>query len=170
MVWEEKIEEQLNTVVSGRYFAGMWKCFLYPIGLLLILLFFTAIRSAVGFFITGLLVAMALIVAFFGTVWFLHADAVNLEKTHRLSIRAWPYWIAFMFIFLSLLFHRIIPYFYFLFYPFHFFYFSLFYLSYLSVLIYYWTRHGLIKKAGLAEEQLTWEDRILHYMYRNNGR
>ena len=140
MVWEEKIEEQLNTVVSGRYFAGMWKCFLYPIGLLLILLFFGAIRSAVGFFIIGILVAMASIVAFFGTVWFLHADAVNLEKTHRLSIRAWPYWIAFMFI------------------------------SYLSVLIYYWTRHGLIKKAGLAEEQLTWEDRILHYMYRSNGR
>ncbi len=81
---------------------------------------------------------MASIFAFFGTVWCLHSDAVNLKEVHGLSKRAWPYCIAFMFI------------------------------GYWSVLIYYWTRSRLIQRAGLIEESLTWEDRILHYMYRNN--
>lgn len=140
MPWEEKIEERLNTVVSGRYFAGMWKCFLYPIGLLFILLLLAATGSIVGFFIVLVGIIMVFIGAFFGTVLYLHADAVNLKAVHGLSKRAWPYCIAFIFI------------------------------GYWSVLIYYWTRRGLIQRAGMTEEQLTWEDRILHYMYRNNGR
>ena len=131
-------KEQLNTVVSGRYFAGMWKCFLYPLGLLILVALLAATGRAVAFFIVLIGVAMASIVAFFGTVWCLHADAINLKETHGLSKRAWPYWIAFMFI------------------------------GYWSVLIYYWTRSRLIKRAGLTEESLTWGDRILHYMYRNN--
>ena len=131
-------KEQLNTVVSGRYFAGMWKCFLYSLGLLILVAFLAVTGRAVAFFIVLIGAFMAWIVAFFGTMWCLHADAINLKETHGLDKRVWPYWIAFMFI------------------------------SYWSVLIYYWTRSRLIKRAGLTEESLTWEDRILHYMYRNN--
>jgi hypothetical protein len=116
----------------------MWKCFLYSLGLLILVALLAATGRAVAFFIVLIGAFMAWIVAFFGTVWCLHADAINLKETHGLDKRVWPYWIAFMFI------------------------------SYWSVLIYYWTRSRLIKRAGLTEESLTWEDRILHYMYRNN--
>lgn len=135
---EEFEKKQLNTVVSGRYFAGMWKCFLYPLGLLILVALLAATGRAVAFFIVLIGVVMASIFAFFGTVWCLHADAVDLKETHGLSKRAWLYCIAFIFI------------------------------GYLSVLIYYWTRSRLIQRAGLIEESLTWGDRILQYKYRNN--
>ena len=136
---EEFEKEQLNTVVSGRYFAGMWKCFLYPLGLLILVALLAATGRAVAFFIVLIGVVMASIFAFFGTVWCLHADAVDLKEAHGLSKRAWPYCIAFIFI------------------------------GYLSVLIYYWTRSRLIQREGLIEESLTWGDRILQYRYRNNS-
>ena len=91
-------KEQLNTVVSGRYFAGIWKCFLYPLGLLILVALLAATGRAVAFFIVLIGVAMASIFACVGTVWFLQADAVNLKETHGLSKRARPYCIAFMFI------------------------------------------------------------------------
>ncbi len=118
-----------NTVVSGRYFAGLWKCLLYPI-----------ICFVLAWFIE-LFFALALILYFGGflaAMWFLYADAVNLKETHGLQKRVFLYIIGFLF------FHIV------------------------TVLIYYWTRNGLIQKAGMTQEILTWEDRLLPYKNRNN--
>jgi len=119
-----------NTVVSGRYFAGLWKCWLYPI----ICLF-------LSFLISDLFIFLAFLgglCAFIASMWFLHADAVNLKETHGLDKRAWPYWI------------------------------SLYFIGIFSLLIYYWTRSSLIGRAGMTEESLTWEDRLLPYKNRND--
>ena len=120
-----------NIVVSGRYFAGLWKCWLYPI----ICLF-------LGLFISNLLlvVLFPLLAAggFLASIWFLYADAANLRETHGLDKWSLGYIILFFFVPL------------------------------LSVIIYYWTRNGLIQKAGMPQEILTWDDRILPYKNRNN--
>ena len=113
-----------NTVVSGRYFAGLWKCFLYPI-----ICFFLGFVIP-SFFILALFVAG---VGFFAVMWFLYADAANLRKTHGLNKGALGYIIGLWFI------------------------------GIFSLLIYHWTRSGLIRKAGLVEEELTWKDRLLPY-------
>jgi len=119
-----------NIVVSGRYFAGLWKCWLYPI----ICLF-------LGIFISDLFVALVPLLAaggFLASIWLLYADAANLRETHDLDKWSLGYIILFLFVPL------------------------------LSVIIYYWTRNGLIQKAGMTQEILTWEDRILPYKNRNN--
>ena len=120
--------ENENTVVSGRYFAGLWKCFLYPI----ICFFLAFVFSELGLFFI-ILAALAAFGGFIAAMWFLHADAVNLKETHGLDKRAWPYWI------------------------------SLYFIGIFSLLIYYWTRSGLLRRAGLVEEDLTWTDRLLPY-------
>lgn len=128
--------EQLNTVVSGRYFAGMWKCFLCRwIGLIS---FIYSIQPGRLWDNIATLLMIWVVGSIFLTIWYLHADAVNLRKTHGLEKGAWPYWIAFMFI------------------------------GYWSVLIYYWTRNRLIGRAVMTQESLTWKDRILPYENRNN--
>ena len=119
-----------NIVVSGRYFAGLWKCWLYPI----ICLF-------LGIFISDLFVALVPLLAaggFLASIWLLYADAANLRETHDLD--KWSLGYIILFLFAPLL----------------------------SVIIYYWTRNGLIQKAGMTQEILTWEDRILPYKNRNN--
>ena len=129
-----------NTVVSGRYFARIWKCWLYPLICL-------ALCAVLGMFQVGsedqfiLALALSIFVYLCGAIammWFLYADATNLRKTHGLKKGASLYIIAFWFI------------------------------GIFSLLIYYWTRSGLVQKAGMIEESLTWKDRLLRYENRDN--
>tara|TARA_R110000787_G_scaffold88382_1_gene187674 strand:- start:122 stop:574 length:453 start_codon:yes stop_codon:yes gene_type:complete len=133
-----------NTVVSGRYFAGIWKCFLYPIPIILLFIIILSIfypTNGIGSWWMGVLIGviiLTILLTELSAMWFLHADAVNLKKTHGLDKRAWPYWIAFIFS------------------------------PSWSVITYHWTRSGLIQKAGFTPELLTWEDRLLPYKNKNN--
>jgi len=134
--YSEVMSEE-NTVVSGRYFAGIWKCWLYPIFTFVAGIVLIDVSENISWFLI-MMAILSGVGGFIAAMWFLHADAANLRKTHGLNKGALGYIIAFMFI------------------------------GYWSVLIYYWTRNGLIQKAGMTQESLTWKDRILPYKNRNN--
>jgi len=126
-----------NTVVSGRYFAGIWKCWLYPIFILLVGFVLIDVSDSISSFLI-IMAILSGIGAFIALMWFLYADAANLRKAHGLNKGALGYIIGLWFI------------------------------GIFSLLIYYWTRSSLIGRAGMTEEVLTWEDRLLPYKNKND--
>ena len=130
-----------NTVVSGRYFAGMWKWYLYPLFLLLgweyiEVILYSVLGMALFTGFTSVLIEGEWVIRFFSRIaipFLIYSDVSNLRRAHSVKKHGLIFYImAFLF-------------------------------PGVGIIIYYMTRRSVLLKNGLTEERLTLKDRILPY-------